>query len=186
MRKYLQITIVMSVFFILVILKNSRVDETPQPIIANIQTLPSNQNNLQPNTANSTVSNNPTSSSNNNSPATSNQQPAIYIPSATPQPTVQQNSGQYKNGTYTGSVEDAYYGNVQVQVNISGGRITDVTFLQYPNDNGTSRFINSQAMPYLKDEAIQAQNANVNIVSGASDTSMAFQQSLANALSQAH
>lgn len=94
--------------------------------------------------------------------------------------------GQYKNGTYTGSVADAFYGNVQVQVTISGGKITDVQFLQYPSDRSTSVYINSQAMPLLKQEAIQAQSANVAGVSGASATSAAFIQSLTDALSQAH
>lgn len=94
-------------------------------------------------------------------------------------------TGQYKNGTYTGPVADAYYGNVQVKVTISGGKITDVAFLDYPHDRNTSQQINSQAMPYLKQEAIQAQSANVSGVSGASLTSAAFQQSLSGALSQA-
>ena len=85
--------------------------------------------------------------------------------------------GQYKDGTYTGSVADAYYGNIQVQAVISGGRLTDVIFLQYPSDRRTSVSINTQAMPYLKSEAISAQSANVNIVSGASDSSQAFRQS---------
>jgi uncharacterized protein with FMN-binding domain len=94
-------------------------------------------------------------------------------------------TGQYTDGTYTGSVADAYYGNVQVRVTVSGGRVTNVVFLQSPNDRGTSVSINRRAMPQLAAEAIQAQSANVNGVSGASDTSMAFQQSLADALSQA-
>ncbi len=93
--------------------------------------------------------------------------------------------GQYKNGTYTGSTADAYYGNVQVQVTISGGRITAVNFLQYPSDRSTSVYINSQAMPYLQQEAIAAQSAQVDIVSGATYTSQGFQQSLASALAQA-
>lgn len=91
----------------------------------------------------------------------------------------------YKNGTYTGSVADAYYGNVQIQTTVSGGKITDVTFLQYPSDRSTSRSINGQAMPYLKQEAIAAQSGQVNIISGATDTSNAFVQSLTSALSQA-
>jgi uncharacterized protein with FMN-binding domain len=68
---------------------------------------------------------------------------------------------------------------------VAGGKITDVKFLQYPNDNRTSISINSQAMPYLTQEAIQAQSANVNTVSGASATSGAFRQSLQAALAQA-
>ncbi len=94
-------------------------------------------------------------------------------------------SSNYKNGTYTGSVANAFYGNVQVQAIISGGKLTDVQFLQYPNDNPNSQSINSQATPYLKQEAIQAQSANVNIITGATDTSQAFIQSLTAALSQA-
>ena len=95
------------------------------------------------------------------------------------------NQGQYRNGTYTGVSANAYYGNVQVQVTIANGEIADVTFLDYPQDRGTSRSINSYAMPQLTQEAIAAQSANVNGVSGASDTSAAFQQSLASALGQA-
>jgi uncharacterized protein with FMN-binding domain len=93
--------------------------------------------------------------------------------------------GQYIDGTYTGSLANAFYGYVQVQVSVSGGRVANVQFLQYPNSHGTSVFINQQAMPILISEAIQAQNAQVNGVSGATFTSSAFQQSLASALSQA-
>ncbi|MDR3642839.1 MAG: FMN-binding protein [Candidatus Doudnabacteria bacterium] len=91
----------------------------------------------------------------------------------------------YKNGVYTGGVTNAYYGNVQVQVTIASGKVSGVNFLQYPNDRSTSRSINGQAMPYLQREAIAAQTAQVNGVSGATATSQAFQQSLASALSQA-
>lgn len=94
-------------------------------------------------------------------------------------------SSNYKDGTYTGPVADAYYGSVQVQATISGGRLTGVKFLQYPNTHSTSVIINQQAMPYLKQEALQAQSAHVQIISGATFTSQAFQQSLQAALSQA-
>ena len=80
---------------------------------------------------------------------------------------------------------DAYYGNVQVQAIVQSGKLADVKFLDYPQTHQTSVYINSQAMPYLTQEAIQAQSANVNIVSGATFTSQAFIQSLASALSQA-
>ncbi|MCE9541798.1 FMN-binding protein [Candidatus Kaiserbacteria bacterium] len=93
--------------------------------------------------------------------------------------------GKYKDGTYTGVSAYAYYGQVQVQVKIANGKIADVTFLDYPQDRGTSRQINSYAMSQLTQEAIAAQSANVNGVSGASDTSEAFKQSLTSALSQA-
>jgi uncharacterized protein with FMN-binding domain len=110
---------------------------------------------------------------------TSTQQPVI--PTATPKPQL----GQYKDGNYTGLVADAFYGPLQVQVAIANGKITNVQFLQYPNDRGTSIAINQQADPILAQEAIQAQSANVNIVSGATDSSQAFMQSMQSVLSQA-
>lgn len=93
--------------------------------------------------------------------------------------------GKYKDGTYTGDSVDAYYGNVQVQVTVSGGRIKDVSFLSYPNDRGDSIQINTYAMPRLSRQAIAAQSASVSGVSGATDTSDAFRRSLSSALSQA-
>ncbi len=94
-------------------------------------------------------------------------------------------TGQYTDGSFTGSPFDAYYGTVQVQAVVSGGKITDVKFIQYPNDRSNSRYINGQAMPLLTQEAVQAQSAQVDGVSGATFTSQAFQQSLASALALA-
>jgi len=104
----------------------------------------------------------------------------VTTPAPAPKPV-----GEYADGTYTGSPADAYYGTVKVQAVIQGGKLTAVNFLSYPNDRNTSRYINSQAMPQLKTEAIQAQSANVDGVSGATDTSQAFIQSLGSALAQA-
>lgn len=123
---------------------------------------------------------------NTDSSNTNTASPAVNANVATPPPTpTPVATGKYKNGTYTGSVADAFYGNVQVKVIISGGKISDVQFLQYPNDRGHSIELNQYATPILRTEAIQAQSANVDIVSGATDTSYAFQQSLQSALSQA-
>lgn len=102
----------------------------------------------------------------------------------TPTPTPKRSS-PYKDGTYIGDAADAFYGNIQVQVTIANGRLTNIRFLQYPNDRGTSVAINSQADPMLAQEAISRQNANVNIISGATDSSQAFIQSLQSALSKA-
>lgn len=92
---------------------------------------------------------------------------------------------EYKDGTYTGDTVDAYYGNIQVAVIITDNKIADITFLKYPNDNSTSQLVNNQAMPILKSEAIMSQKAKVDNVSGASQTSVAFSESLASALKQA-
>jgi len=95
------------------------------------------------------------------------------------------NQGVYKDGTYTGPQVDAYYGIVEVQVNIQQGKIANVQFLQYPQDRRTSARINSVAVPYLQQEAVQAQSANVNIISGATLTSEGFIMSLDAALKSA-
>lgn len=102
--------------------------------------------------------------------------------SPTPIPT---SPSGYKNGTFIGDIADAFYGNIQVQVVMQSGSIADVRFLQYPSDRSRSIEINQYAMPILKSEAIQAQSANVDIVSGATDSSRAFIQSLQSALNKA-
>jgi len=94
-------------------------------------------------------------------------------------------SGKYRDGAYTGPTINAYYGLVQVQATVQNGRLTNVVFLQYPNDRRTSIQINNYAMPYLQQEAIQAQSANVNLISGATLTSQAFYYSLRSALQTA-
>ncbi len=94
-------------------------------------------------------------------------------------------TGLYKDGSYTGSVADAQWGYIQVKAIIQNGKITDVQFLQYPNERQRSVEINGYADPQLTSEAIQAQSANVDIITGATDTSEAFIQSLSDALAQA-
>jgi len=115
--------------------------------------------------------------------ATSSTRTKSATPTTTPATTTPSVSGSsYKDGSYTGSVVDAFYGNIQVRAVIQGGKLTDVQFLQYPNDQPNSVQISNDSMPVLKQEAIQAQNAKVDTVTGATDTSQAFVQSLGAAL----
>lgn len=95
------------------------------------------------------------------------------------------NPSQYKDGTYTGKSITFFYGKFQVAAVISGGKITDIKFLNYPQDRSTSIQINTEAIPTLKSEAIASQSASVNIISGATDSTVAFGQSLDSALAQA-
>jgi uncharacterized protein with FMN-binding domain len=92
---------------------------------------------------------------------------------------------KYADGSFTGGSFDAYYGRVQVQVNIQGGRIASVDVLDYPRHSGTSRAINRQALPILESAVIRAQGTRVNNVSGASLTTDAYLRSLKGALKQA-
>lgn len=104
---------------------------------------------------------------------------------ATPEPPTAVASGQYKDGTYTGPEVNVFYGLVQVQATVKNGQLADVQFLEYPTDRRTSQRINSIAVPDLQQEALQAQSANVNIISGATLTSEGFAMSLQNALAPA-
>jgi uncharacterized protein with FMN-binding domain len=87
-----------------------------------------------------------------------------------------------RSGTFTGPPVDVGYGPVQVQVTIAGGRLTDIKALQLPSDRSRSRSISSRAAPILRGEALAAQSANINGVSGATYTSQGYAQSLQGAL----
>ncbi len=94
-------------------------------------------------------------------------------------------SARFADGSYTGPVVDAYYGLMQIQAVIKGGRLQSIKILKYPNDRNTSVYINRQALPMLRDEVISAQSANVDIISGATLSSDAFLRSLGAALAKA-
>lgn len=104
---------------------------------------------------------------------------------STSTPNAASSSGKLKDGSYTGNTVDVGYGPVQVQAVISGGKLTGVNFLQMPSDRGQSMQIASEAEPLLLREALSAQSANVDTVSGATQDSQGFAQSLQSALSQA-
>ena len=63
-------------------------------------------------------------------------------------------------------------------------RMTNLTATS-PNHTSRSVVINQQAIPILRSEALQAQSANIQLVSGATDVSQAFAQSLQSAISKA-
>jgi len=107
------------------------------------------------------------------------------VPAAEPTNAAAQAAVRYHDGTFKGTDANAYYGHVQVEAVIKGGQITAINVLDYPSDRRTSRYINGQALPALEQEAIQAQSANIDGVSGATLTSEAFAQSLDAALSAA-
>jgi uncharacterized protein with FMN-binding domain len=117
--------------------------------------------------------------------ATSVPQPAFTPTPDIPLAPPAVSSGLYKDGTYTGPEVDVFYGLIQVKTVIKNGKMAGVQFTEYPNDRRTSVRINSIAMPYLQQEALQAQNANVDIITGATLTSQGFIMSLQSALDKA-
>ncbi len=94
-------------------------------------------------------------------------------------------SGTSGSKTVTGTVAQTQWGPVQVRLNVSSGKITKVAVVQYPNGNGKDQEINSYALPILIQETVDSQDANIDMVSGATVTSDGYLQSLQSALDQA-
>lgn len=89
------------------------------------------------------------------------------------------------DGTYVGASDTNRWGTVQVQVVYSGGQVTDVQILQYPDGERKSVSINQRALPTLISESLAAQSADVNTVSGATYTSKSYRISLQSAIDAA-
>jgi uncharacterized protein with FMN-binding domain len=85
----------------------------------------------------------------------------------------------------TGSVAQTRWGAVQVTITVAGGKITAVDVPKYPDGNGRDQQINDYALPILIQKTLTAQNANIDMVSGATVTSTGYLQSLQSALDQA-
>lgn len=88
-----------------------------------------------------------------------------------------------KDGTFTGPSVNVNYGNVQVMITVSNGKITDAVAVKAPKGKN-DRYTN-MAVPILKQQTLQAQSANIQGASGASYTSYGWFKSLQGALAQA-
>ncbi|MFF4348398.1 FMN-binding protein [Streptomyces sp. NPDC001530] len=113
-------------------------------------------------------------------------------PSQTQTPSRESSSGSSSGSTkstgtktVTGETVQTRWGPVQVRVTLKNGKITDVTAVTYPTENPKDQEINSYAIPQLRREALAAQSAQIDSVSGATYTSDGYKQSLQSALDSA-
>lgn len=90
-----------------------------------------------------------------------------------------------RDGTFTGSAVQTRYGAVQVAITVSNGSIIDVQVPAYPSGGGREARINTEAVPQLVSETLQAQSANIDMVSGATYTMTGYLGSLQSAIDQA-
>ena len=88
--------------------------------------------------------------------------------------------------TVNGTSEGTRYGPVQVRITIRSHRLVAVTALVYPSSGQRDQEISSFALPELEREAIAAQRAQIDTVSGATFTSDGYRRSLQSALDAAH
>jgi uncharacterized protein with FMN-binding domain len=84
--------------------------------------------------------------------------------------------------TVTGNAVSTRYGPVQVQITLSGKRITSVNAVEYPTGTPRDQEINAYAIPALNQEAVSANSPNIDLISGATFTSEGYIQSLQSAL----
>jgi uncharacterized protein with FMN-binding domain len=90
------------------------------------------------------------------------------------------------SGAVDGSVAQTRWGPVQVRISVSGSRITEITAVQVPDSNPRDRQINNYALPILRQQALAAQSAQIDGVSGATVTSDGYRESLQSAIAAAH
>ena len=161
--------------------------KTPQPVDTAVTNTPSQTKNspAQPaptksTSAAQTKKSAATTTTNSSTNSTTTDQTS---PSPTPTQSTKQSAGV--SGTFKGDTSQTRWGPVQVQVTLTNGKITDVTTLQYPNGDRKSLNISNRVIPWLQEETLQVQSANISGISGATYTSMGFQSSLASALQKA-
>lgn len=87
--------------------------------------------------------------------------------------------------TVTGPSVQTQWGPIQVAITVKNGTVTDVGVPVYPSGNGRDLEINNYALPILVQETLDQQSAQIDMVSGATVTSVGYLQSLQAALDQA-
>jgi uncharacterized protein with FMN-binding domain len=90
-----------------------------------------------------------------------------------------------KSRTVTGNSVSTRYGDVEIQITITGNQISAVTPVKLPDSNGIDQEIDQQAVPFLIQETLAAQSASIDMVSGATYTSDGYIRSLQSALDKA-
>ncbi|MER5751830.1 FMN-binding protein [Streptomyces sp. NPDC002088] len=118
---------------------------------------------------------------------------AVGAPATTPSSGSGASAGSGSSGStgstgtksVTGDSIQTRWGPVQVRITLKDGKLTEVTAVTYPQENPRDQEINSYAIPELRREALAAQSAEIDTVSGATYTSDGYRQSLQSALDSA-
>lgn len=110
---------------------------------------------------------------------------AAVLTSAPAHAVVQATAAAAKAKTYVGTSVGTPFGPVQVKARVLSGRVTAVTAVTFPHRDPHSASINAYAIPRLQQQAVIAQSARIDGVSGASWSSSAFARSLQSALAKA-
>ena len=90
-----------------------------------------------------------------------------------------------EDGDYLSDTEQYEWGDLQVKISVHGGQITGVQIVRYPDHRAESLQISQMASPLLDSEVIKTQQAKVDVVSSATDTSYVFRAAIASAIVKA-
>jgi uncharacterized protein with FMN-binding domain len=112
-------------------------------------------------------------------------QSAAALPGVSAVPSAPGNRTRAGERVMTGPAVPTMFGPVQVRVDLIGAHISDVQAVQLPSDFALSQQISAAAGPILRQEALMAQSAKIDTVSGATYTSQGYRQSLQAALDSA-
>jgi len=111
---------------------------------------------------------------------------SAVVAATAPRATAPSGAGAGTDGSFDGSTVQTRWGPVQVRITVSGGKITEVETVRYPDGNRRDREINEYALPILREAALTAQSADIDTVSGATITSDGYIGSLQAAIDAAH
>jgi uncharacterized protein with FMN-binding domain len=99
--------------------------------------------------------------------------------------TLQPATAVLKDGTFVGDLASNQFGNVEVAVVISGGKITEVQLLQMPDGDSRSKAISDQVSSQLVESTLTQQSSDIDTISGATYTTLGYIDSLQSAIDQA-
>ena len=153
----------------------------PAPSTENAITVPTTMASTVPTTASTSSSRSRSTTSVQSTPTS---KPAA--PKTTAATTATTTSRTALSATVDGAAVSTRYGDVQVEVRITDGKITDVNAIEYPNQEFRDQQINADALPQLRSQVLAAQSANIAGVSGATYTTQGYIGSLQSALDQVH
>jgi uncharacterized protein with FMN-binding domain len=88
------------------------------------------------------------------------------------------------SGTVNGKTVQTRFGPIQLSATVANGQLTSIKALKFPSNDGRSQQISNYSIPQLTDQAISAQSASIQGVSGATYTTQGYKQSLQSILDQ--
>ena len=110
---------------------------------------------------------------------------ATAPPGSTAAPTTTTTAAPTASRSATGEATNYNFGILSVKVTVSGTKITNISIASIDDGgNPRSAYIDQASIPLLEQQALAAQSASIQGVSGASYTTAGFEQSLQSALTK--